>query len=179
MNLLDRLRSLRPARLDRAGVGAALLGLASLLPGCDYVAEKNLVPGQHSEQDVRQIMGVPTMVWDLPDGAKQLDYARAPQGFDTFRVEIGSNGKYLGMKQLLTPEHFKQARPNMTGDELTRMFSKPTEVQRYALKKETIWMWKYVGDGGFKYNFNAHFEDGATQASRYSVTDDKSMYQGG
>jgi hypothetical protein len=37
MNLLDRLRSLRPARLDRAGVGAALLGIASLLPGCDYV----------------------------------------------------------------------------------------------------------------------------------------------
>ena len=37
MNLLDRLRSLRPARLDRAGVGAALLGLASLLPGCDWL----------------------------------------------------------------------------------------------------------------------------------------------
>lgn len=171
----------RLSHFSARGLGRRRLLLASvgLLVACDHVAQKNLVAGQHTEQDVRQIMGVPSLVWDLPGGARQLDYVRAPAGFDTFRVEIAADGRYQGMKQLLTEDNFRQARPGMTGEQLTRLFSKPWEVRRYALMKETLWTWRFMGSGGVKSNFNAHFREDGGPAFKFSITDDKEMYPGG
>jgi hypothetical protein len=152
----------------------ALVLTLALLGACDQYADRNLVVGQHSEADVRQLMGVPTMIWDLPGGARQFDYIRAPGGFETWRVDIAPDGRYQGMKQLLTDENFKRlAQVGMTGEELTRLFSRPAETQRYALSNEVIWLWRYEGLGGIKYNFNAHFDATTMRVKRYSVTDDR------
>ena len=47
---------------------------------CDWFAEKKLVVGQHTEADVRRIMGKPEMVWEEENGAKKLEYPRGPMG---------------------------------------------------------------------------------------------------
>ena len=149
---------------------AALLAVA--LVGCDGVAQRKLIAGQHSEHDVRQLMGVPTLVWDRPDGGRDWDYVRAPMGIETLRVTIGTDGRYQGMSQLLTEANFRKAQAGMTGDELTRLISKPTETQRMALSKELIWSWRYQGDDGVKRRFNAHFDASGERVARYSRTDD-------
>lgn len=153
----------------RAVLAAAAL---ALFGGCDYVAQQKLISGQHSEHDVRALMGVPTLVWDRPDGSKEWDYVRAPQGIETLRVEIGPDGRYRGMTQLLTEENFRRARPGMSGDELTRMFSRPTQVERFPRKPEEVWSWRYEGDGRVKYRFNAHIDPSTGRATGFSRTDD-------
>jgi outer membrane protein assembly factor BamE (lipoprotein component of BamABCDE complex) len=157
---------------------AALAALAATLAACDYVAQKKLIPGQHSEHDVRALMGVPTMVWDRPDGSKEWDYVRAPQGIETLRVTIGPDGRYRGMENLLTEENFAKARPGMTGEELTRMFSKPTQVEQFPLKPEVVWSWRYEGAGRVKYRFNAHFDPATGTARSFSRTDDPQQNPG-
>ena len=75
----------------------ALLGLA----GCDYFAEKKLVPGVHTEADVRNFMGKPEMIREEPDGSKRLEYPRGPMGAETYFVYIGKDGKYKGMEKAM------------------------------------------------------------------------------
>ncbi len=156
----------------RALLAAAALSLTAGLAGCDFVAQKKLIEGQHTEADVRQLMGVPTFVWDQPGGGKEWDYVRGPRGFETWRVAIGPDGKYRGMRQLLTEENFRNARVGMTREELRRMFSRPFEVRNFELSNEEVWSWRYEGDGSFKYNFNAHIDPVTGRARRFSRTDD-------
>jgi hypothetical protein len=61
----------------RTVLAAIALASAAAIAGCDCVAQKKLISGQHSEHDVRALMGVPTMVWDRADGVKKWDYVRA------------------------------------------------------------------------------------------------------
>jgi hypothetical protein len=156
--------------MPRRAALAALLAVT--LAGCDYIAQKKLVVGQHTEQDVRQLMGVPDLVWDRPGGGKEWDYVRGSVGVETLRVAFGPDGRYAGMTQLLTEANFRNARPGMTGEELTRLFSKPTEVQRFPRKREVVWSWRYAGDGEFKYHFNAHIDEATGRTTGYSRTDD-------
>jgi outer membrane protein assembly factor BamE (lipoprotein component of BamABCDE complex) len=166
-----------PVPSRRAALAAfAALGAAALA-GCDYVAQQKLVPGQHTEHDVRTLMGVPTLVWDRPGGGKQWDYVRAPQGVETIRVEIGPDGRYQGMANLLTEANFAKARPGMTGEELTRLLSKPTDVEKYPLKPEVVWSWRYQLDGR-KQRFNVHFDPATGRAARFSTTDDPQQVPG-
>src|SRR5690349_23520934 len=81
-------------------------GLMSLLAACDWFAEKKLVAGQHTEADVRRIMGKPEMVWEEESGAKKLEYPRGPMGTQTYFVFIAPDGKYLGMERVLVEENF-------------------------------------------------------------------------
>jgi len=151
----------------------------SALPGCDNLARSNLVAGQHTEDDVRKLMGNPTLVWELAGGGRQLDYVRGPQGFETWRVDLSADGRYQGMRQLLTESNFKQfARVGMTEAELVRVFSRPAERQPYALRDEVWLIWRYESPGNVRSNFNAHFRTGIDRAIEFSFTDDKTMYPG-
>lgn len=159
-----------PPRRATLGALGALSALA-VLGGCDYVAQKKLVAGQHTEHDVRALMGVATLVWDRPDGSKEWDYVRAPQGVETIRVRIDAQGRYQGMANILTEENFAKARPGMDGNELTRLLSKPTDIEKYPLKPEVVWSWRYL-DGQMKARFNAHFDPATGRVARFSKTED-------
>lgn len=157
---------------------AIAVGCAALVAGCDYIAQTRLIPGQHSEHDVRRLMGVPTLVWDQPDGSREWDYVRAPQGIETLRVTIDRNGRYQGMVQLLTDANFANARPGMSRDELTRLFSRPTEIERFPRQNEEVWSWRYQTGGGFKRRFNAHLDPATGRVRSFSRTDDPQEHPG-
>lgn len=161
----------------RAAIAALAVLSAAALAGCDYVAQKKLVAGQHTEHDVRALMGVPTLIWDRPGGGKDWDYVRAPQGIETIRVTIGPDGRYQGMVNLLTEANFANARPGMSGEELTRLLSRPTDVEKYPLKPEVVWSWRYEQDGR-RQRFNAHFDPATGRATRFSTTDDPQQVPG-
>ncbi len=166
-----------PERSRRAALAAIAALAAAALAGCDFVAQKKLIPGQHTEHDVRALMGVPTLVWDRADGGKEWDFVRAPQGVETIRVVIGPDGRYQSMTNLLTEANFAKARPGMSGEELTRLLSKPTDVEKYPLKPEVVWSWRYQQDGR-KQRFNVHFDPSTGRAARFSTTDDPQQVPG-
>ena len=142
---------------------AELLGLA----GCDYLAEKKLEAGIHTEADVRNYMGKPEMVREEPDGSRRLEYPRSPMGAQTYFVYIGKDGKYLRMEKAMSEANFLKVKLGMSRDDVRDILGKPTETMPLALKKEEVWSWRYEGDVK-KMFFNVYFDDASGKVSRLS-----------
>ena len=146
--------------------------LALAVTGCDYFAEKKLVVGQHSEQDVRQLMGKPDMIWEEESGAKKLEYPRGPMGTQTYFVTIDPAGKYLGMEKVLVEKNFARVQVGMTPDDARRILGKQTEVTPYSLAREVVWSWRYEGEQQKTMFFNAHFDQATMRIKRISRDED-------
>ncbi len=61
----------------RTRAWALLLAITPLGAACDFIAQKDLTPGQSTEADVRRWMGQPEMIWEESDGSRTLEYPRA------------------------------------------------------------------------------------------------------
>ena len=150
----------------------AIVLFAFGLGACDYFAEKHLVVGQHTEQDVRELMGKPDMIWEEESGAKKFEYPRGPMGLQTYFVHIGPDGKYLGMERVLVEANFARIEVGMTPDDARRILGKQTEVTPYFLAKEDVWSWRYEGDAQKTMFFNAHFDQATKRIKRVSRNED-------
>ncbi len=156
----------------------AAAGLGAGLAACDYVAEKRLVAGRHTEADVRKLMGKPEMIWEDERGARVLEYPRGPEGTQTYMVQIAPDGHYQGMANALTEANFEKVRPGMSRDDVRRLLGKPTEIVRFDLKREEVWAWKYVGDHGQPHFFDVHFDVGDSRVKSVNRTLDPKVIAG-
>ena len=160
----------------RAGLGRRLAGAAFIatlaLAGCDYFAEKKLVPGQHTENDVRVMMGVPDMIWEEPDGRKTFEYPRGPLGTQTYFVEIGPDGKYRGMARALVDSNFARVQVGQSKDDVRRILGKPAEIGPLPLAKEEVWGWRYEAEDRRIMYFNAHFDQATNRVRRITRVED-------
>lgn len=154
---------------------AGLLPLALVLGGCDYFAEKKLVPGVHTEADVRNFMGTPELISEEPDGTRRLEYPRSPMGAETYFVYIGSDGKYKGMEKALVEANFQKVRAGMSREDVRHILGKQTETVPLALKNEEVWSWRYEIDAGSPMFFNAHFDRASGKVVRTSRDQDWRM----
>lgn len=161
--------------LTRFGAAAALV---AALAGCDWFAETRLVPGQHTEADVRKLMGQPEMIWEDDSGARTLEYPRGPEGAQTYMVRIAPDGKLVAMDRALTETNFSKVRPGMTKDDVRRLLGKPTEVRRFDLKNEEVWAWKYRGEHDTPYLFDVHFDVGGSRVKQVSRNRDPNFGPG-
>lgn len=169
-------RSPTPRRpRDRRRFLAALLPVVVAVAGCDYFAEKKLVPGVHTEADVRNFMGTPELVSEESDGTRRLEYPRSPMGSQTYFVYIGSDGKYLRMERALSEANFAKVRPGMSRDDVRHVLGKQTESVPLALKNEEVWSWRYEVDAGSPMFFNAHFDRATGKVVRITRDQDWRM----
>ncbi|CAG9180104.1 outer membrane protein assembly factor BamE domain-containing protein [Cupriavidus pinatubonensis] len=139
---------------------------------------KGIEPGQSTEEDVLRQAGKPDIVWEEENGARRLEYPRGPEGATTWMVTIGADGKVARIEQVLTAENFTRVRPGMNQDQVRRILGKPTKVEKFALKKEEVWGYRWWESSQEKAFFNVHFnpEGVVTTTSR---SDDPSRMQGG
>jgi hypothetical protein len=167
---------LRPSGPRRSAVTGRLVGVvlavSLALAGCDYFAEKKLVPGQHTENDVRTMMGVPDMIWEEPDGRKTFEYPRGPAGTQTYFVRIGPDGKYLGMDRVLVDANFAKVQVGQSKDDVRRILGRATEIAPFPLAKEEVWSWRYEGDDRRIMFFNAHFDQATSRVRRITRLED-------
>lgn len=159
-------------RRRAAGRLVAAACVAVGLAGCDYFAEKKLVAGQHTEEDVRRLMGKPEIVWEEENGARKLEYPRGPMGTQTYFVFIGPDGRYRAMERALVEANFVKVQVGMSPDDVRRILGKQTEVTPYALAREEVWSWRYEGDAQKTMFFNAHFDQATRRVKRISRNED-------
>lgn len=148
------------------------VAMAATVAGCDYFAEKKLVVGQHTEQDVRKLMGTPDLVWEEENGAKKLEYPRGPMGTQTYFVHIGPDGRYLGMERALVESNFAKVKVGMSQDDVRRILGRQTETTPYALSQEEVWSWRYEGDAQATMFFNVHFDQATRRVKRITRIED-------
>ena len=137
---------------------AAALALAFGLQACDFFAEKTLKVGESTADDVRKLMGKPEMIWEEKDGSQTLEYVRAPEGVQTYFVQIGPDGKYRGMTNILVADEFAKIKAGMSRDDVRRLLGKPSETAEFKLKNETVWSWRHIGQQQKSEMFHVHFE---------------------
>lgn len=141
-------------------LGAALLAatISLGLAGCDFAAQKQLKVGESTIEDVRKFMGKPEMIWEEKDGSQTHEYARSPEGHQTYMVSIGPDGKYRGMKNTLVAEEFQKVKAGQSRDDVRRLLGKPTDVATFKLKNEEVWSWRHLNKSQKSEMFNVHFD---------------------
>lgn len=113
-----------------------------LLAGCASDG-RQLQPGADAAA-VRAEMGEPGEIVKLPEGGEAWFYPRGRVGRQTFRAELGPDGKLRGgVEQVLTEAHFDRIiAKQTTADEVRRMIGPPNYVYT-VLNGDPMWEYHY------------------------------------
>jgi len=113
---------------------------SGLLGGC--ATGHSLVPGQSTEADVRAQMGAPTDTRAEADGDRVWEYARGREGFHTYMVRLGPDGRVKEVTQVLTEERLARIVPGKTTrSEVRRLLGPPSFEDAYGVGQ--TWSWRY------------------------------------
>jgi outer membrane protein assembly factor BamE (lipoprotein component of BamABCDE complex) len=140
-----------------ASIGACAASALFALGGCDQRRIEQLEEGVSTEADVRRQFGEPAAVFDEPGGARTLDYPRQPEGLTNYFVTIGPDGVMTALRQVLKPASFAKVVPGLGQEQVRRLLGRPGKMQRYALKRQEEWTWRWA-DGPTAKEFNVVFD---------------------
>jgi len=117
----------------------SLIVLIGALAGCAMPGA--VVPNTTTADELMQRMGKPTDTRTQPQGGELWDYARGPEGTETWRYEIDRNRIVRGVTQLLTEERLRQIVPGVTTDAAVReLLGRPRDSG--VAGGETWWEWR-------------------------------------
>ena len=153
------------------------LAVALGLTACDPQRVAKLEEGVSTEVDVRKQFGDPVTVTVAADGTRTLDYPRQPEGWANYVIQIGPDGKMSSLRQLLNPDNFARIQPGMGQQEVRQMLGRPAKTQRWALKNEETWDWRFK-PGQTSQLFTVTFDDQG-RVLRTATADDPRETQGG
>ena len=153
--------------ISRLVQGALIIASLASLLGCDPrgrayedVRLTHLTEGQSTEQDVRQLFGVPSATRALAGGTGSV-YPLGPEGAHTLLLKIDVNGRYQGRENLLTRANFNQVAKGQRHFDVVGLLGPPGRTEKYALKQETAWEWRFL-DGNDTRLFVVTFDNGGT-----------------
>ena len=151
------LRTLRfPGRLSVSRLAAVAM-LASALAGCDPQRISELEEGVASEADVRARFGEPMAIYGEDNGARTFEYPRQPAGQVNYMITIGADGKMSALRQVLKPSNFVKVVPGWDKAQVRRLLGLPAKTQRFELKQEEVWDWRFA-DGQENKRFSVTFD---------------------
>jgi outer membrane protein assembly factor BamE (lipoprotein component of BamABCDE complex) len=132
----------------QCALGIATMLASVALVACDPQRVEKLEEGVSTEVQVRQQFGEPATITNDPDGSKTFDYPRQPEGWTNYVIKIGPDGKMTSLRQLLNEDNFAKVTPGLTTLEVRAILGRPAKMQKYDLKNEEVWDWR------FKYRAN-------------------------
>jgi outer membrane protein assembly factor BamE (lipoprotein component of BamABCDE complex) len=151
----------------------ALLAAGVLVLGaCDRQKIARLEEGVATEADVRREFGTPAAVFNEADGSRTFEYPRQPEGQTNYFITIGPDGKMSALRQVLAPATFAKVLPGMDKTEVRRLLGRPAKTQRYELKHEEAWDWRFA-DGQEAKLFSVTFDDDGKVTSKAVTLDER------
>ena len=150
----------------RAMVAAAA---AAVLFGC--AAPGSIAPNT-TLSDVRARVGYPTDIRFDANGDELWEYARGPEGTETYLVRAGKDGRVKGVTQLLTPERLIQGVEvgKTTKAQVRDLLGRPSDL-RY-LRSGLMWEWR-AALGPELGHLAVRFDDNGVVAEKMVLTDPK------
>jgi outer membrane protein assembly factor BamE (lipoprotein component of BamABCDE complex) len=156
----------------------AATGAAALLPACDAQKIQKLEEGVSTEADVRRQFGEPSAVYPEAGGARTLEYTRQPEGQTTYMITIGADGRMSALRQVLRPDIFARVTVGLNQAQVRRLIGPPARTQRYALKPQEEWDWRFQ-DGTEAKVFVVTFDDAGRVARTATLPDPRVTEAGG
>lgn len=162
-------------------VGSLLALLAAA--GCDEQRIAELEEGVSTETQVRQQFGEPVTIETLADGRRVFEYPRQPQGWTNVFITLGPDGRMSSLRQVLTEANFAKVSTGMAQHEVRALLGRPARTQRYELKREDVWEWRYKSEDGAPLGrvsriFSATFDDQG-RVTTTAIADDLRETQAG
>jgi hypothetical protein len=109
--------------------------------------------------EVTAKLGQPNAVYPEPGGGQTLEYRGQPMGQFQWMARIGPDGRLLSYDQVLTSENFARVRIDRdTKDDILRLFGRPAEVSRVALRNYEVWSYRYKESGVWNSMMHVHFD---------------------
>ena len=161
----------------------AVVSIVFALMSCDSKRVEKLEEGVSTEADVRAQFGEPVAVYpDASDGygggAKTLEYPRQPEGQTTYMISIGADGKMSALRQVLKPNEFAKVTPGLDKAQVRRLLGRPASTQRFELKNEEQWNWRWL-DGQAAKLFSVTFDPDGRVTTTAVVDDPRVVSPGG
>lgn len=117
-----------------------LLSIMAFVTGC--AGPRALVPQQSTIVDARARAGPPTDIRFDRNGDELWEYATGPEGFETYLVRIGADGKVKEVTQLLTEERILAIVPGrMSKADVRHLLGRPSDESFY--RTGTVWSWRF------------------------------------
>lgn len=118
-----------------------LLACVVVLGGC--ATPRSLVVGQSTDADVRAIAGTPTDTRVDRNGDRVYEYATGPEGYETYIVRIGADGKVKEVTQALTEDQLAKVAPGTsTRADVRDLLGQPTYENDYL--GIPTWSWRFA-----------------------------------
>jgi outer membrane protein assembly factor BamE (lipoprotein component of BamABCDE complex) len=162
----------------RRALSIAALALAALLAGCDVKKIAELEVGVTTESEVRSKWGEPAATYTEPDGSRTLEYPRQPAGQVNYMLAIGADGKLVAMRQVLKPANFAKVETGWDKTQVRRLLGTPAKTQRYELKQEETWDWRFA-DGAESKVFSVTFDTAGRVTATATTVDPREAGQRG
>lgn len=124
----------------RSVLSVAILPL--LLAACASYDGRGLQPGVATGADVRALMGEPAAV-HRGDAGEAWEYPRGPQGYHTFMVRLGADGRLAGIDQVFSERFFGRVVAGMGGDEVRRILGTPLRSVAFPARRERVWDYRW------------------------------------
>ena len=156
----------------------ACLALCLGLAGCDPKRISELEEGVATEADVRTKFGAPVAVYDEEGGARTFEYPRQPAGQVNYMITIGTDGKMSALRQVIKPANFAKIEPGWSRAQVRRLLGLPAKMQRFELKQEEIWDWRFA-DGQESKLFSVTFDREGRVTSTSTALDPLELNQKG
>ncbi len=151
---------------------AAVMAVLLALSACDQQKIDQLEEGVATEADVRRQFGEPAAVYPEADGGRTFEYPRQPEGQTNYFITIGADGKMSALRQVLKESNFEKVTPGMEQSQVRRLLGRPAKMQRFALKKQEAWDWRYASGGEAKM-FSVTFDESGKVLTTVSTLDPK------
>jgi len=119
----------------------AVLALVAGLAGCAGYAPNPSLMGADSVR-LAQVMGKPTLVLSQETGTRWV-YARGPQGFHTYFVDMDASGRVVRWEQRLTDPVFNQITPGMPERDVVALIGPSFEISNLSRQRGKVWSYRY------------------------------------
>jgi hypothetical protein len=156
-----------PLPAETMNLRCCIFLFALALSGCAAYSGAGLKPGISTEAEVRALMGVPAMHWDISGDGRQLAYPRGPAGFQTYMVFIDAAGKLERTVNVLRQESFAKVQPGMTQPQVLQLIGPPQPQWEayFKARDELVWEWRFCDSWNQAARFDVLF-DGTTKIVR-------------
>ena len=152
----------------KPAAAAMMLFLAALVAGC--AGPRSLIPGQSTEADVRASMGAPKETRTESNGDLVWEYPTGPEGFTTYSVRLGADGKVKSVTQLLSDEQLEKiVVGKSTRDDVRRILGRPAEETVYQVGP--TWYWRFIRNGVSTGHLIVTFDSASIATSKFAIID--------
>lgn len=145
----------------------ALTSIA-MLAGC--ASPLSMVPNESTIVDLRARVGMPTDIRFDRNGDELWEYARGPEGTETYLARIGADGKVKEVTQILTDDQLMKIVPGtMTKVDVKHLLGRPSD-QTFT-RAGTVWSWRYKRGGVQPGYLTVTFNPDNTVKERIAIID--------